>query len=122
MWNRFHLSTQKLAASFQKLNLQTPKYCLKKGTTRKNVWTSGSNEGDFCDVERSFSWCSAGSKINDSILNNTEYWANNQIPGENLTPKKCLSLNFNSPLRNVGLVQSQCDELNSLLCLVINIT
>jgi len=69
-------------------------------------------------VERSFSWCSAGSKINDSILNNTEYWANNQIPGEELTPKKCLSLNFNSSLRNVGLIQSQCDELSSLLCVV----
>jgi hypothetical protein len=103
--------------SFQKLVLQTPKY-FSKGATRKNVWTSGSNEGDFCDVKRSFAWCNTGSKIDDSILNNTEYWANNQIPGEDLTPKKCLSLNFNSSLKSVGLVQSHCDELSSLLCVV----
>jgi hypothetical protein len=69
-------------------------------------------------VKRSFAWCSTGGKIDDSILNNTEYWANKQIPGEDLTPKKCLSLNFNLSLRNVGLVQSQCDELSSLLCVV----
>jgi hypothetical protein len=69
-------------------------------------------------VERSFAWCNTGSKIDDSILNNTEYWANNQIPGEDLTPKKCLSLNFNSSLKSVGLAQSHCDELRSLLCVV----
>jgi hypothetical protein len=118
MRNHFLSFTQYLAVSLVKnVVLLTLKFCF-KGTTRRNVWTSGSNEGDFCDVKRSFAWCSTGSKINDSVLNNTEYWANNLIPGENLTPKKCLSLDFNSSLGNVGLVQSECEELRSLLCLV----
>lgn len=89
-----------------------------EGTTARSVWTSGSSDGDSCDIERSFIWCSTGSKINDSVLKNANFWANSEIPGYKPMPQKCLALKFPSAVGNVGLAQSDCGELNSLLCLV----
>jgi len=80
-----------------------------------SVWTSGSNEGSFCDVERTSAWCSTAAIISATDVNNI---ASYKFPSENVTSDRCLSLNVTSS--SIQLTHANCNKSQQFLCEVIS--
>jgi len=76
------------------------------------AWTSGSNEGTFCDVERTYTWCSSGSIISEVDVNKTDNWLD--IPGKQSASTRCLSMSLNATTR--ALTHKSCEEKMPFLC------
>jgi hypothetical protein len=76
-----------------------------KGST----WTSGSSEGEGCDVERKFAWCPAGTLLD------TRLWT--ALPDGNATSQRCLQLTLDAA--NATLERANCtDEKKPFVCQV----
>jgi len=77
-----------------------------------SFWTSGSSEGEFCDVERTFAWCSSGENLSEAQVNSSELWVN--VPDGNPSAERCLSLDFGRS--GVGLTRADCQKKQPFLC------
>jgi len=82
-------------------------------------WTSGSNEGEFCNTLNVYGWCSA---LNKSLLlpeflaaNKTKFWSN--ATAANPETDRCLAFNFNKTKDDkVGFIHQQCNATNNYIC------
>jgi len=83
-----------------------------QGLTLTSIWTSGSNEGEFCDIEDKYSWCSINSLINQSDVNNTKYWS--KMATANSTADRCLELITNDT--QIGLHNAYCNDKKPFMC------
>jgi len=86
------------------------------GSSKASVWTSGSSEGESCDLQRKFSWCSSGTQMSDSDVNNTEFWTKGATPNGTDSSERCLSLNLEST--SFGLIPSDCKVKQPFICQV----
>lgn len=77
-------------------------------TIATEYWTSGSNEGDFCDVEQLYSWCSLGRTYRGSDMNSSALMRGNS------TNNRCLALDVMMAM----MVYSGCAERKELVCQV----
>jgi len=78
-----------------------------------SVWTSGSNEGNLCDTERTYAWCATGALISPAEVNRTENWVD--VPDAAKAPsQRCLLLTATAA--KVGLSHSGCEEKRPFLC------
>jgi len=82
-----------------------------------SVWTSGSNEGNFCDVERTYSWCSIGALISPTDVNKTDNWVD-VLDASKAASLRCLSLTVNGT--KTGLAHANCEEKRPFVCEVEN--
>lgn len=91
----------------------------KADTIMDGAWTSGSSEGDGCDVERKFAWCPGPVLLNDSQTLDASIWA--APPDGNATTQRCLGLSFKAS--SATLTRANCtDEKKPFVCQVINRT
>jgi len=82
-----------------------------------DVWTSGSNEGASCDVERSFAWCDSGKLLNATDVNNEKLWT--QVPAVNSTTDRCVALHLDAGPKQVALQQVSCLSKRPFICQVL---
>jgi hypothetical protein len=89
-------------------------------------WTSGSNEGDFCDTLNVNSWCS----LNETLLLPEFFEANGNmslyrnVTSGNKTLERCLALNLNGTNSERFVMEhSMCNKTNFYICEVfLNLT
>jgi hypothetical protein len=67
---------------------------LLKDTIKSSVWTAGSNEGNACDIEKSFIWCSSGRMITESQVADPQFWT--KLPSGNPSSQRCLELKYDA--------------------------
>lgn len=88
-----------------------------QGTIKNSVWTSASSEGDSCDLERTFMWCSTGTLMSETDVLEKENWDPAiGIPDGSASNEKCLVLNYNATTKKVALGRSTCQGNRSFLC------
>jgi hypothetical protein len=76
-----------------------------------NFWTSGANEGEYCDTSKVYSWCSAGTRLFKRADVAVDWVNATKEPGAN---ERCLVLRAKAA--KYGLDFSQCSIKNSVLC------
>jgi len=81
------------------------------------VWTSGSNEGENCDVNRKYSWCSTGSVFPEADLAQKDNWLDG--PGLVSSSGQCLAIAINASA--AALTHANCAEKRPFLCQVPSI-
>jgi hypothetical protein len=81
-----------------------------------SFWSSASSEGLFCAAERTFAWCSSGTAVEESFVNNTELWT--AIPTGNETLANCVTLGSNKNGSSAQLSLAACSESKSFMCQV----
>lgn len=79
-----------------------------------DVWTSGSSEGESCDVERTFAWCDTGKLLSNTEIANKEYWT--EVPDGKSSAERCIALHFDAKLAKVVLKEADCLGENSFIC------
>jgi hypothetical protein len=72
-------------------------------------WTSGANDGDQCDVEGSYAWCSLSEIVPKGLL--TAY-----MKPANLSTERCLLLNAAGKDNNSALAHSDCTVKMPYIC------
>jgi hypothetical protein len=68
-----------------------------------SVWTSASNEGTDCYLERKFSWCLTGKLFAPSDVTNSQLWE--KVPDGSPSAARCLGM---SVLDRAVLTQDDC--------------
>jgi len=81
------------------------------------VWSSGSDEGENCDVNRKYSWCSTGSVFPETELAQRNNWLDG--PGLVSGSGRCLAMAVNASA--VALTHADCSERKPFLCQVPSI-
>jgi len=82
--------------------------------TDVSVWTSGSNEGEYCDVvDRKYSWCSTGALVSPTDVNKTENWVD-VFDAAKAPSLRCLLLTVIAA--KAGLSHAGCEEKRPFLC------
>lgn len=90
-----------------------------KGIVGSSVWTSGSNEGNSCDLVRSFAWCDTGILLNETDVMKADNWdAATGMPSGNASDPKCLTLKYDAAAQKVALGRSKCNGTMPFLCKV----
>jgi len=81
-------------------------------TYRKSFdfWTSGANEGEYCDTEKVYSWCSNGKRVRKQDI------SVNWVDGtkEPTSAERCLTLKTKDA--DSSLAFTECGSKRSLLC------
>jgi len=80
-------------------------------------WTSGSDEGENCDVNRKYSWCSTGSVFPETDLAQRNNWLDG--PGLVSGSGRCLAMAVNAS--SAALTHADCSERKPFLCQVPSI-
>jgi hypothetical protein len=76
------------------------------------VWTSGSNEGENCDFQRKYSWCSAEKPF--STLEES-FWAVKNAT--NSTLQRCIAFKRNkTSAETAGFIHVNCGDKLPFLC------
>ncbi|XP_059484026.1 uncharacterized protein LOC132201683 [Neocloeon triangulifer] len=83
-----------------------------KGDSTKKYWTSGSNEGTGCEIDRKYNWCSMnGSSFTGQIMN-TSLWS--APSATDATLERCISYVFDS--QKIGMAHTACTEKLLYIC------
>jgi len=75
-----------------------------------DFWTSGANEGEYCDTEKVYSWCSNGKRVRRQEI--SVNWVD--AAKEPTSAERCLSLKTKDA--DFGLAFAECVSKRSLLC------
>jgi len=75
-----------------------------------DFWTSGANEGEFCDVEMVYSWCTSGVRVRRQDI--AAKWVN--LSKQPAPTERCLT--FHTKDSDFGLDFSTCASKYSLVC------
>jgi len=75
------------------------------------VWTSGSSEGENCDVERMYTWCSNSALIPEIDVKTSDSWLD-----VSAGTKRCLAMAAN--ISAAALTHADCAEKRPFLCQV----
>jgi hypothetical protein len=87
-------------------------------TIKSSVWTSGSSEGEACDLQRKFAWCPTGRLFNESQVADARYWAT--PPDGSASTKRCLEINYDEA-KGAALASADClIDKKSFVCQVPN--
>jgi hypothetical protein len=74
-----------------------------------SFWTSGANEGEYCDVEQTYSWCAEGTQVKRKEMT---------LPFVDANPpdakERCLSLNLKES--NFSLDYVECTATKYTIC------
>lgn len=85
-------------------------------TIKSSVWTAGSNEGNACDIEKTFIWCSSGKLITDSQVADASFWTT--IPNSSPSSQRCLELKYDQSA-GTKLAGANCNQdKKSFVCQV----
>jgi len=80
-------------------------------------WTSGADEGEFCDTLDVHNWCASDQK--QAINLTTDLWANRTVSAAN----RCHTFRFNTTAKeSTGLQLSACNQTNFYICEVVSQT
>jgi len=99
-------------------------FCIEIKTIGMTFWTSGSNEGDFCNTLNVYSWCSLENTL---LLPDYFTEAGSKVVWKNMTAKKpdvdrCLVLGLNKTDKEItGLEHETCNATNFYICEVLNL-
>jgi len=87
--------------------------------TGVDFWTSGSNEGDFCNTLNVYSWCSSNEILAPQLLTQP-YWRN--LTAKDPELDRCLAFKFNkTDLEITGFEHEPCNSTNFYICEVLYI-
>jgi hypothetical protein len=87
-------------------------------TIKSSVWTTGSSEGEACDLQRKFAWCPTGRMLNESQMADARYWVT--PPDGSASIKRCLELNYDAST-GARLANADCSaDKKSFICQVEN--
>lgn len=78
-----------------------------------SFWTSGANEGEHCDVEQIYSWCSNRTRMKRQEI--MLPWADESKP---TVTERCLSVTLNKS--TFALDAAECGTENYAICEVYN--
>jgi hypothetical protein len=80
-----------------------------------HFWTSGSNEGENCDTQNVFEWCSIATNIEAAQISNDSFWVSQNAP---ISPKeRCLLLQYSEKIgSSVGVKLTDCEKQYPALC------
>jgi hypothetical protein len=81
-----------------------------QGPSLTSLWTTGSNEGEYCVEDETFSWCSTEVMFSNYDRNGTNFIKN--ITNKNSTSNRCLSMDFTT----ASLSLSSCDQKHQFVC------
>jgi hypothetical protein len=85
-------------------------------TIKSSVWTTGSSEGEACDLQRRFAWCPTGRMINESQVADARYWVT--PPDGSASTKRCLELSYDAS-KGASLASAHCStDKRSFICQV----
>jgi len=98
-----------VTSSFRKHGLKLSSFTGNFGKSY-DFWTSGANEGEFCDSEKVYSWCSNGKRVRRQEI------SMNWVDGtkEPSPAERCLALKTKDA--DFGLDFVECGSKRSLLC------
>jgi len=86
--------------------------------TGLNFWTSGSNEGENCHLQKVYSWCSLDTLLLPELLTQSQekfYWRN--MTAQNPETDRCLGFNFNGSSAEItGLEHQSCNSTGNYIC------
>jgi hypothetical protein len=81
-----------------------------------DFWTSGSNEGANCDVQKVYGWCSSatGAPIDPPMVTNDSFWLSKVASPS----QRCLTLSFDSAAATVkiGMKHAECTNKFPVVC------
>jgi hypothetical protein len=87
-------------------------------TIQSSVWTSGSSEGESCDVQRRFAWCPSGKMINESQIADVRFWK--KPPDGSASTQRCLELTYDAAA-GAKLASANCStDKKPFICQVCN--
>jgi hypothetical protein len=72
-------------------------------------WTSGANDGDQCDVEGAYAWCSLSEVVPKGLLNA-------YMKPANASTERCLLLNAAGKDNSSALAHSDCSVKMPYIC------
>jgi len=73
-------------------------------------WTSGANEGEYCDTEKVYSWCSMEKRVRRQEI--SANWMD--ATKEPTASERCLSLQLKDAKYGLGF--SNCGSKHSIIC------
>ena len=82
-----------------------------------SFWTSASSEGQYCALERTYAWCTTGTIVQGSYINDTQLWA--ATPDGNASLGNCVALSLNNSKKSAQLSLAACTEAKSYMCQVL---
>jgi hypothetical protein len=86
-------------------------------TIKSSVWTAGSYEGNACDIEKNFVWCSSGTQITESQLADARFWTT--VPNGSPSKQRCLELKYDMAVGTVKLNSADCiQDKKAVICQV----
>lgn len=80
-------------------------------------WTAASSEGQFCNLKRTFSWCTTGTIIDEAYVNDANIWV--EKPTGNESAGNCIALGLSANDISPQLSLAECTESNSFMCQVV---
>lgn len=90
---------------------------ISQDTTKSSVWTAGSNEGNACDVEKNFVWCSSGTLITETQVADPRFWTT--VPNGSPSTQRCLELKYDLAARTAKLNSADCmQDKKAVICQV----
>jgi hypothetical protein len=85
--------------------------------TRMSFWTSASSEGHYCALERTYAWCTTGTIVDGSYINDTQIWA--AMPDGSASAGNCVALGLNNNKTSAQLSLAACTDTKSYMCQVL---
>lgn len=83
--------------------------------TGASFWTSGSNEGEFCNTLNVYSWCSFNRTLLQPEFFGETYWKNKTAANSEMD--RCLIYKLNeTALEKTGLEHASCAANNFYIC------
>jgi hypothetical protein len=83
-------------------------------------WTSASSEGQYCSLNRKFSWCTTGTIVDEKYINDTQIWS--AAPNGSEAAGNCVTLGLNADKTSAQLSLAACADSKPFICLVCNIS
>ncbi|XP_059474381.1 uncharacterized protein LOC132196029 [Neocloeon triangulifer] len=82
-----------------------------KGST-VNYWTSGANDGSFCDVENVYTWCAPNVTVAPDDVTMLKYWSIAKT--FNAITDRCIAIQFNAT--SASIYFTQCENKLAYIC------
>lgn len=84
---------------------------------RMPFWTSASSEGQNCNLQRTFAWCTTGTDVDKKYVDDTQLWLD--VPDGSETAGNCVALGLSKSETSAQLSLAACVEPKSYLCQVL---
>jgi hypothetical protein len=84
--------------------------------SRMQFWTSASSEGQSCNLNRTFAWCTTGTIFDEKYTDDAQIWM--AVPNGSESAGNCVTLGLSKDETSAQLSLAACADSKSYLCQV----